>query len=71
MQQLDNPHWIPFGEQAINVIYKLAEHPDIICGDVIKALAKEVTKAEQENRDLSQGTSCTRLKNFSSGDIQW
>ncbi|XP_022328669.2 condensin complex subunit 1-like isoform X1 [Crassostrea virginica] len=55
VQQLDNPHWIPFGEQAINVIYKLAEHPDIICGDVIKALAKEVTKAEQENRDLSQG----------------
>ncbi|XP_061198116.1 condensin complex subunit 1-like [Saccostrea echinata] len=54
VQQLDNPYWIPFAEQAINVIYKLAEHPDIICGDIIKALAKEVIKAEKQNQTLSQ-----------------
>lgn len=55
VQQLENSYWIPFGEQAVNVIYKLAEHPDIICGDIIKALAKEVIKAEQLNQTLSQG----------------
>lgn len=55
VQQFENSYWIPFGEQAINVIYKLAEHPDIICGDIIKALAKEVIKAEQLNQTLSQG----------------
>ena len=26
-------------EQAVNVIYKLAEHPDAICGDIVKQLA--------------------------------
>lgn len=55
VQQLENSYWIPFGEQAVNVIYKLAEHPDIICGDIIKSLAKEVIKAEQLNQTLSQG----------------
>lgn len=55
VQMLDNPYWIPFGEQAVNVIYKLAEHPDIICGDIIKALAKEVIKAEKLNQTLSEG----------------
>ncbi|XP_048728818.2 condensin complex subunit 1-like isoform X3 [Ostrea edulis] len=54
VQMLDNPYWIPFGEQAVNVIYKLAEHPDIICGDIIKALAKEVIKAEKLNQTLSE-----------------
>ena len=29
-------------EQAINVIYKLAEHPDVICGDIIKKIANKV-----------------------------
>ena len=29
-------------EQAVNVIYKLAEHPDLICGDMLKQLAQKV-----------------------------
>ena len=39
-------YWIPVAEQAIKVIYKLAEHPDIICGDILKKLvAAFVTEA--------------------------
>lgn len=40
-------HWIPLAEQAVNVIYKLAEFPDTICGDILKLLAKEMMKAHQ------------------------
>ncbi|XP_074654081.1 condensin complex subunit 1-like isoform X2 [Tubulanus polymorphus] len=38
----DDNHWVPMAEQAVNVIYKLAEHPDTICGNVIKRLLKQV-----------------------------
>ncbi|XP_060583069.1 condensin complex subunit 1-like isoform X2 [Ruditapes philippinarum] len=42
---LENRYWIPLMEQAVNVIYKLAESPDIICGDLIKKLSKECSQA--------------------------
>ena len=35
-------------EKAVNVIYKLAEQPDVICGNIIKRLAKIVLN-QQEN----------------------
>ena len=41
---LENRFWIPLMEQAINVIYKLAEVPDNICGELIKKLALESGK---------------------------
>ena len=34
--------WFAFAEQAINAIYILAEHPDLICGQVIKKLTGKV-----------------------------
>ena len=53
---LENRYWIPLMEQAVNVMYKLAESPDIICGDLIKKLAKECSQTgdnceEKENKD--------------------
>ncbi|KAK3104798.1 hypothetical protein FSP39_010318 [Pinctada imbricata] len=52
--QLNNPYWVPLSEQAVNVIYKLAEHPDVICGDIIKQMAKEVIKAEKLDQTKAQ-----------------
>lgn len=37
-----NMHWIPLAEQAVKVIYKLSEHPDAICGSIIKAIADKL-----------------------------
>ena len=34
-------------EQGINVIYKLAESPDSICGDLIKKLTQESCQLEK------------------------
>ena len=44
---LENRYWIPLMEQGINVIYKLAESPDSICGDLIKKLTQESCQLEK------------------------
>ncbi|XP_076315224.1 condensin complex subunit 1-like isoform X2 [Tachypleus tridentatus] len=36
--KLDDKYYVPMVEQAINTIYKLGEHPDLICGDILKQL---------------------------------
>lgn len=37
-----SPEWFPFCEQAISSIYSFAEHPDLICGKIIKEFAGEL-----------------------------
>ena len=34
--------WFGMAEQAINTIYALGEHPDVLCGDIIKALTRRI-----------------------------
>ena len=46
-------HWVPFAEQAIVAIYKLAEHPDKVCGGILKALAKMVYG--EKRREVGEG----------------
>lgn len=42
--------WVPMAEAAINVIYNLSEHPDRICGQLVKNLIKTIFDGE-ENLD--------------------
>ena len=42
VMRLDDPQWIPLMEQAVSVIYQLAEGPDIIAGALVKRLARLV-----------------------------
>lgn len=39
--------WVPMAEQAINVVYNLAEHPDKICGQLIKKLIRKIFGSEE------------------------
>ena len=41
-------------EQGINVIYKLAESPDSICGDLIKKLTQESCQLEKTTEKDSE-----------------
>ncbi|KAL5015272.1 hypothetical protein ScPMuIL_009542 [Solemya velum] len=68
IQQLKNHYWIPLAEQAVKVIYKLSEHPDKICGNLLKQLAQQVinmqsdeTQAskDEENGSLGTGAKCS------------
>jgi len=36
-------------EQAITLIYRLAEHPDVICADIIKRQAAALLPPKPEN----------------------
>ena len=36
-------------EQAINTIYTLCEHPDVLCNDLIKHLARRVFTPKSNN----------------------
>ena len=39
VRKLDKPEWTPMMEQALNVIYFLAEHPEKIAENIIKRIA--------------------------------
>ncbi|KAH8113838.1 non-SMC mitotic condensation complex subunit 1-domain-containing protein [Phellopilus nigrolimitatus] len=49
--------WFGMAEQAINTIYALGEHPDVMCNDLIKNLTRRVfstrDKSEQAERPKS------------------
>ncbi|XP_013415078.1 condensin complex subunit 1-like isoform X2 [Lingula anatina] len=51
--KLEDCYWIPMAEQAVNTTYKLAEHPDAICGTLIKRLADVVMKMNQTNNKMA------------------
>ncbi|WAR15385.1 CND1-like protein [Mya arenaria] len=53
---LENRYWIPLMEQAVNVIYKLAECPDQICGDLIKKLCTEGSVQTESVLEKDGGT---------------
>lgn len=40
--------WVPMAEEAINVIYNLAEHPDTICCNLIKNLIEKVFAGDED-----------------------
>ncbi|KAF9352012.1 Condensin complex subunit [Mortierella sp. NVP85] len=46
-------NWFAMAEQALNTIYLLGEHPDILCGDIIKARCKTIFHL-QEPSDSSE-----------------
>ncbi|KAK2183430.1 hypothetical protein NP493_312g03002 [Ridgeia piscesae] len=46
--RLDQSQWIPMAEQAVCVIYRLAEHPDCICTDIIKHVAEVVLNNHEQ-----------------------
>lgn len=47
VSHLESRFWVPMAEQAVNVIYSLAEHPDAITASIIKNVAKQVVLLER------------------------
>ncbi|XP_072035794.1 LOW QUALITY PROTEIN: condensin complex subunit 1-like [Amphiura filiformis] len=47
VEDLSSNHWVPFSVQAVTAIYRLAEHPDQVCGDIIKQIAGVIMKGSQ------------------------
>lgn len=45
---VDDRMWVPMMEQAVKVIYKLAERPDSICEDIIRKIIGALMKHETQ-----------------------
>ncbi|XP_041377786.1 condensin complex subunit 1-like [Gigantopelta aegis] len=52
---IENNYWIPLSEQAVNVIYRLSENPDAVCGTIIKKLADVMCKSFTEEEGQGDG----------------
>ncbi|KAG0336529.1 Condensin complex subunit [Podila humilis] len=53
---IDHPtkskNWFAVAEQALNTIYLLGEHPDILCGDIIKARGKTIFDLQEDGSSV-------------------
>uniref|UniRef100_A0A8C9R0G1 Condensin complex subunit 1 n=1 Tax=Scleropages formosus TaxID=113540 RepID=A0A8C9R0G1_SCLFO len=58
---MTDPYWHTFMEQAVRLIYNLAESPDQLCSRLLqrcsRLLLDQITEREQGNRDSFQGAS--------------
>ncbi|OTA65753.1 condensin component [Hypoxylon sp. EC38] len=50
----DSKEWFGVAEQAINAIYALAKHPDILCTEIIRRRTKVVFAAQQKSPSASR-----------------
>lgn len=57
---MEKNNWCPMAEQAISLIYRLAEHPDVICADIIKKQAAALLPPKPE----ASGGSCFDISQF-------
>ncbi|KAG0065308.1 Condensin complex subunit [Linnemannia elongata] len=42
-------HWFSVAEQVVNTIYLLGEHPDSLCGDIIKTRCKDIFNLQESS----------------------
>ena len=71
VRKLDKPEWTPLMEQALNVIYFLAEHPEKIAENLVKKIAaclldkttqdKATSEEEQGSQDKENGKKNPRM----------
>ncbi|KAI1802521.1 condensin component [Daldinia bambusicola] len=50
----DSKEWFGVAEQAINAIYTLAKHPDMLCSEIIRRRTKAVFAAQQKSPSASR-----------------
>ncbi|KAL7945026.1 condensin complex component cnd1 [Trichoderma barbatum] len=63
----DSKEWYGVAEQAINAIYALSKHPDILCSTIIRRKAKQVF-GRPNSRPTSRDENMTEMGNSTSPD---
>ena len=65
LARLSDMTWVPFSENALSVIYQLAERPDVITGRILKSLVKALFNVPQSSSaDESARTNESQPGNF-------
>ncbi|XP_033119867.1 condensin complex subunit 1-like isoform X2 [Anneissia japonica] len=55
IDNLKDSYWQPFADQAVNTIYRLSEHPDSVCGNILKKLATHIMRIAGEDSVNDEG----------------
>uniref|UniRef100_A0A8C7C9J2 Condensin complex subunit 1 n=1 Tax=Neovison vison TaxID=452646 RepID=A0A8C7C9J2_NEOVI len=56
-----DPLWIPFKEEAVTLIYQLAEGPEVICAQILQGCAKQALEKLQEKSSTQEGPKNTPM----------
>ncbi|XP_022377981.1 condensin complex subunit 1 [Enhydra lutris kenyoni] len=56
-----DPLWIPFKEEAVTLIYQLAEGPEVICAQILQGCAKQTLEKLQEKSGAQEGPKNTPM----------
>ncbi|XP_004766763.1 condensin complex subunit 1 isoform X1 [Mustela putorius furo] len=56
-----DPLWIPFKEEAVTLIYQLAEGPEVICAQILQGCAKQALEKLQEKSGTQEGPKNTPM----------
>ncbi|XP_031564431.1 condensin complex subunit 1-like [Actinia tenebrosa] len=67
IRKVEDTHWIPMAEQAINVIYALSEHPDTICEEIIRKIAVCLIDKETRQSPIPEDGQDTQTQDEASG----
>ena len=61
LHQSRSKEWFGMAEQAINTIYNLSEHPDILCNDLIKDLARRAFGPKEKSAETEEARAKTPM----------
>lgn len=64
----ESKEWFGVAEQAINAIYAVARHPDVLCSEIIRHKTKQVFSAPQSSRPSSRDETQHLEPNPGAGD---
>nr|XP_054768299.1 condensin complex subunit 1-like [Lytechinus pictus] len=53
MTEQENKYWVPLAETAVKTIYRLAEHPDILSGEILKRLAAVLLASREQSQETA------------------
>ncbi|KAJ4303327.1 condensin complex non-SMC subunit Cnd1 [Kalmusia sp. IMI 367209] len=55
----DDKEWFGVAEQALNAIYVLSKHPDVLCSDILRRKTKHVFTPQAASRPTTSGSGAT------------
>lgn len=56
VDDVENRYWIPLAEQAVKVIYKLSNHPDAVCAEIIRKVINEFQRFNKTDKPSDTST---------------
>ncbi|KAI8092765.1 non-SMC mitotic condensation complex subunit 1-domain-containing protein [Halteromyces radiatus] len=66
--QSTSMEWFGMTEQALNAIYLLGEHPDLLCGEIIKSKTREIFSDDQDDGKKPESNDMTNDSNDGNDD---